>query len=527
MRIIVLSLLVLTVALAGGSCLPLVDTTRKAPETSLTMAIVITEPDADATVAAETPIRIRWTASNLSGAAGTVALVAESRTDFARTILQADVPVAGTGGNGEYTWETAGFSGPYSIYAQLAAGGKLVEVQAAGLVTIDPPATFEFTGPTTDQQFIKGETTSLAITYVGADNDATVTLGLDPDLLHGSGSSGDADDDDDSKSKRIAKEDTGNEVFIGEIELTAPTATAGTFAWAGKNTDGANVEDGTYYLFASVSDGVNPDFIVNGLARITVSTKEEEEDEGLIFDKPKKDSEFLRTVPTFELVYRINSDQNALVDIVLDPDEADGNGNERLLLSQQSVPGDTDPPTFAWDGHDSAGLDVPDGIYRALMDVTFAGSTAPQTAYAAGLVMRRTTQNQPLVALLKPGSQVKVLAGEYVNIAWRDDTPAELDGDGNVIQLPAADKAHVRLAIDDDPNPAEAVETDHAEIGLPMPPREAVLDNVYDTYNWRVPASLPHGTYYLFAYIYRGDPSNPPDHIAVAGGRIIVLEEEE
>lgn len=526
MRTIVLALLALTVALAGGSCLPLVDTTRSAPETSRTMAIVVSEPDADATVAAETPVRIRWTASNLSGGTGTITLIAESRTDLTRTTLQADVAITGTGGNGEYTWETTGFSGPYAIYAQLASGGELAEAQAAGLVTIDPPATFEFTAPTTDQEFIKGETTSLAISYIGADNDATVTLGLDPDLLHGSGSSGDADDDDDSKSKRIAKEDTGNEIFIGEIELTSPTATAGTFTWAGKNTGGADVEDGTYYLFASVSDGINSDFIVNGLAQITVSTEEEEEDE-LTFDEPDDDAEFLRTDPTFDLVYRVNSSQDALVDVVLDPDEADGNGNEYLLLSQQSVPADTDPPTFEWNGLDSAGLDVPDGIYRPFMAVTFVGSTTPQTAFAEGLVFRRTTENQPLVGLLKPGGQLKVTAGQYVNIAWRDDTPAEIDDDGNVIQVPAADKAHVRLWIDDDPDPAEVTETGRAEIALPMPPREAVLDDVYDTYNWRVPASLRAGTYYLFAYIYRGDPSNPHDHVSVAGGRIIVLEEDE
>ena len=63
MRIRLLVTLALSaVLLAGGTCLPLVDNTKREPITGRVLGIVIMDPTADRTVAQGTSILIDWSA---------------------------------------------------------------------------------------------------------------------------------------------------------------------------------------------------------------------------------------------------------------------------------------------------------------------------------------------------------------------------------------------------------------------------------------------------------------------------------
>ncbi|MBU0640748.1 MAG: hypothetical protein KKB50_17935 [Planctomycetes bacterium] len=113
---------------------------------------------------------------------------------------------------------------------------------------------------------------------------------------------------------------------------------------------------------------------------------------------------------------------------------------------------------------------------------------------------------QPLIALQTPAAIRTVSPGDYISIQWRDDDPTGL--------------ATVRLTVDDDRTPAEATETDGAEIEI-LANREAAKDGVLDSYSWQVPSTLTPGTYYFFAYIDRNGAA-PYDHNSVAPAIIVV-----
>lgn len=117
-------------------------------------------------------------------------------------------------------------------------------------------------------------------------------------------------------------------------------------------------------------------------------------------------------------------------------------------------------------------------------------------------MFRRSDENQPLIGLIAPSGVLTVNPGQFLNINWRDDVPDEDAG------------ATIRIAIDDDNLPAEAVETDEAEIEI-LADRDAVPDGVQDTFAYRIPASLTPGTYFIFAYIDATSATPDADHVSV------------
>ncbi len=157
----------------GGTCLPLVDNTVRAPAqgTVLSMALTIQSVDAntpDVNVPAGHLVQISWVAGNLTGDPATVTLLVESRTDLTRTTLVSDVAVAGTGGSGEVTWNTTGFSGPYVVYGQIQTAGRFVEKRTPGMITVSPASTTAFTAPAADAAVARGQTAlqPVAISWV-------------------------------------------------------------------------------------------------------------------------------------------------------------------------------------------------------------------------------------------------------------------------------------------------------------------------------------------------------------------------
>ena len=473
MRIAVLVLTGLVVSLIAGTCIPLVDNVQQDRTVGDNLAVSINDPSADETVLEGDIVSIEWTASNLTGAPATLALIAESRDDLSRTTLIDQLEVESTGDSGIHLWDTTGFSGPYSLIARIETAQQSFEEASFGLVTVDSPPLFEFISPVTDLTFESGD--SINIRWRGQDTDGTVSIGLDPDTSHSN----------------------SNDITIAEEGLPV-TIDRETTVWSGYSVEGTEVEGGTYNLFAVASDGVNADVTVNAGVQITVVV--EEEPEGVVVDEPAEDDEFVGG-GHFDIVYRTNQSVDAIVDVKIDTDETHDNGNEITILSQQFVEADDNPPTLEWDGNDSSGAAVDDGIYRTFVIVDIGGSST-LSAEADGLIFRRSVEDQPLIGMLTPSESETVDPGDSVTIEWRDEDENE-----------AAD---IRIVVDDDPST-----TPDGEIEI-LTGRDASGDGVQDRYVWQVPSgTLTVGTeYYIIGYIDDDGSGNR----SIAPGTIIVRD---
>ncbi len=495
-RKLVLVVLALGGLVAGGTCIPAggVDGEEDgALARAEKLAVAIQTVLADETVAAGDPVDIEWTAGNLTGQPATVTLLVESRTDLTTTVLTTTT-FDGTGEGGDYEWITSDFSGAYAIIARITAGDDAQEDQAEGIITVDPPPTFSFTAPTTVVNLDPHETPLIPVTisWVAGDTDGTAEIGIDTDADHGAG----AGDDEDKQEDR-------NETIIHTFTLADP-AEPNSIEWDGTDDSGNIVPAGTYYIYAIARDGVNADVLAEaeGFVVVAEAPEEEEEETGVVIAQPEEDAEFLVGGDPLEIEYRLNnSSSDALVDIKIDPDDNHRNGNEITILEQQFVEKDTDPDIFEWNGDDADGNAVDDGIYRIFLAVSYGAGT-PQTHEADALVFRRSAEDKPLIALLKPNSVQNVEPGDYVSIEWRDDDP---DGE-----------AKIWIEIDDDGVPGGAA----TEI---LSGRNASGDGVEDTYNWQVPslATVPADTYYLIVYI-DADDDGTAEHSSSSTAAVVV-----
>lgn len=473
----------------GTTCIPLSDEPAEVPPPPTSLGVSVQSPSADATVPQGTVLDIRWTAFNTSGLAGTASLYVESRADLTQTVLVDGVQVTNTDVTTTTSWETTGFAhGVYVIYAVVETSAAAVDATAAGRITIDARPTFEFTQPTEDATLTDEEDVTIGWEGFDPEGSARATIGLDADTDH----------------------ESGDEIFIHETQL--PTEqTEGTFDWGGDNLSGDAVEPGSYNLFALVSDDLNPEQMFDADVRITVPEPEEEEEPeepltlGIV--TPDEDTTFLVDDDPLEIEFSVNEFEDVLIDLKVDTDDDHANGNEQTILSQRLVAGGTETDTFDWDGTFADGTPVSDGIYRLFIAAN-TGGAGPEVAEADGLIFRRANEDKPLIALLEPKSVATGAPGGFIAIRWRDDDPTE--------------EATIRLALDDDPNPAEGEdgsdEDDMAEIEI-LEGREAVGDgDVQDSYLWQVPGTLAPGTYYVFAYI------GPDEQVSVAPAPFIIAD---
>ena len=524
MRIGFLAALALACLVAGGTCLPLVDNVSREPTSGASIGAAIVTPSEDEAVRQGDPVSVEWSASNLSGQTATVSILAESRSDptLPRTTLS-QFALSGTGDSGRLTWDTTDFAGTYAVVARIAAAGESSENIGAGLVTVDAPPTFEFTSPAEDVTYEQGD--SLAISWTGGDNDATLRIGLDPDASHlipaedgdtadgqedDADADGDADADDGAANELQSEVD--NEIFILERALPA-TSQADSFTWDGNDQEGNAVALGTYYLFAVITDGVNEDVIVDalGLVNVVEAGEDDADAEGLAVLQPADDVDMLPG-ESVDIEYQVEQPLDVLVDVKLDTDDNHGNSSWITIRSQEFVAEGETPDVWAWDGTDVDGNDVPAGIYRVYV-VASDGTeeSGPAFAQANGLIHRRDTADQPLIAILQPSDAQTVGRGDTVIFRWRDDDPGG--------------EATIRLTIDDDQNPGEGEvdsDDDLAEVEI-LDGREADPDDVRDSYTWQVLGTLPPGTYYVFAYI-DGDGDGDAEHTAVGPEPIIITD---
>ena len=454
----------------GGTCLPLELNPPQVPA-SEKLAITVPEPNTDRSVAQGDSVNILWNASNLTGAPAYLSFILESRDDLSRRTLVDRRELDATGMDETQVWNTASYKGRFAVIGHIEAGGLTREYTAKGIITVDAPPTFVFTSPTGDASYQLGADTPLKITWTGGDETATARIGLDPDTDH----------------------TNNNEIFIKDVTLTDPPA-AGSLDWTGQDESSNDVEPGTYNLFARVSDSLNPVLFVEGAGQITVLAKAPAEPNSPEILEPNVDTEF-RTEATLSIKYKTrNASDDVLVDLKIDTDDNHANGNEKTILSQLLVKANTDPNVFAWNGSDSTGVPVSDGIYRLLLVVSGATGT-PTTTESKALVFRRSTEHEPLIALVLPAATTKVNPGDFVNIKWRDNDPNGA--------------ATIRLTVSTSSTPGG---TEPKEI---LSGRPSAPEGVQTTFNWQVNSSFAPGTYYIFGEISSGNTSLAPGRVII------------
>jgi flagellar hook assembly protein FlgD len=231
------------------------------------------------------------------------------------------------------------------------------------------------------------------------------------------------------------------------------------------------------------------------------------------------DVEFLTSDGPLGIWFTLEEDDDVFADVRIDTDEDHSNGNEKTIQSRYLVEADEPDGHVAWNGDDSDGNAVDDGIYQVFLSIN-RGSGSSETMVADQLVFRRAEEEQPLIALLAPDGDVTIVyrEGGEVLIRWRDDDPSET--------------AKIRLTIDDDATPAQAIEPDDgpgAEEVIPSADwddLDPAGDGVEDTFTFYISDERAAGRYWIFAYIDR-DQEAPWDCIAVAAGQIVVEDPDE
>lgn len=502
-RTLALTLTICTAALLGANCDgPLIDLNENTPADEVQapreIGAAVIAPSIDRIVPVGAPITIEWTFGNLEGGEAVATVLVRKLDELAESILSGGILIEGRGVTQTLVWDTSGFAvGEYVVIVRVRAGDRDVDARSTGAITLNGAPELDFIEPIADVALEAGEAedpngpdptrTTIVWSAFDPDGDGAAMIGVDPDLDH----------------------DNGNEIILDEPMVTN-SAEVDRFVWDGTQ-DSERVEAGFYNVFAILSDGVNDDVIVEGLGRIEVLPEPNApEPIELAVTEPAEDTDFLSLERTLTIEFTLDEEEDVLVDLKIDEDDDHQNGNERTILAQRLIGTDTTEDRFDWNGNDSDGARVGNGIFRIFLALSRETGT-PQIIEAPGLVFRRPTAELPLIALLNPLEDRTVMGGDFVTISWRDDDPAE--------------DAEVRLTIDDDTLPNEAVETGVAELQI-LASRSASGDGVQDTFQYQVPASLAPDRYTIFAYIDR-DGVAPFDHVVASVGEVVIEDPEQ
>lgn len=402
MRYALLLLSLAVFVLPGATCLnPPLGADDPNLQTTL-IAITLNSPGRDRTVPQGTRVEVNFSAANNTGEPATITLFAENRANLATTTIHTVHNVEGTVGPITINWDTTDVpSGVYSLRARITDGTRTREHTAAGRITVDEAPAFVFLSPAVNTE--KQEDEDLPIRFRGADPEGRgrVRIALDPDADHAS----------------------GNEITIHEQELPT-TSREVTVNWNGRDSSGTAVDPGSYRYFAIIEDGVNVIREIEGLALIIVPEPEEPEPVDppieLGIREPSKNAEFIQGSPrALHIEFGVNNPAEALIDLKIDGDDNQSNGNEITILSQRLIEANKQTDSFGWNGTDTGGNPAQPGIYRLLI-VQSTGGAPTTRAGTAQIFLRNAT--------VTPSTQTWELAnGNWTLIAPADTPTARRD----------------------------------------------------------------------------------------------------
>ncbi len=498
MRTSLLALGVCVLLLGGGTCTPLFlpRSTEQVRGTSpRKLALSLLRPTADREVPLGTKIEIEFTVANLTGGQVVATVLLRDLSDGSEIVLEGGILIDGASTTHITTWDTAQIGGgQYRVRVEVSGGGVAAQESGSATITVNTPPSLEFLEPSADVR--------LGDLPPGLDDPNSFDPNNPIILIRWS-----ADDPDGDGQLQIGLDGNsdhtdGDEIILYDSLSVSDAPLIESRDWDGNDSSGQRVEAGTYTLFAKLSDNVNDDVFVEAPGRITVPPEPNEPQITLEFKSPADDTDLHDPNKPVEITWTLDEPNDVLVDIKIDTDDNHRNGNERTILAQRLIDKNTTEQSFNWNGDDSDGNPVPEGIYRIFL-VLNRGTPNPTLIDADGLVFKRDDPNQPLIALLEPASDQSLEAGAFLLLRWRDDDPS-----GN---------ATIRLELDDDDQPGETTETGDPPRVI-LTDREASGDGILDTFSFQVPADLAPGRYWFFAFI--GRPGQGDEHSSVAAGQL-------
>ncbi len=501
MRETLLVLAASALPLLGSTCIPLLgpDIATQQPRGTepRSLAVSLLAPTSDLSVPLGAVIDVEFTVVNLSGKEVVGSVLLRDLSDGSEIVLAGGIRISASSFNRVVRWDTAETGGgSFRLRVRVEGGGRVAEDSSPARIMVNTPPSLDFLEPSRDVR--------LGDLPPGLDDPNRFDPNSPFILIRWSASDPDGDGRLQIGLDRGTDHDSGDEIVLFDDLTIGETPLLESRDWDGTDVNGQRVEAGTYHLFARLSDDVNDDVLIDAPGRVIVPAEPNEPQIELGFKRPDEDVDLNDPNKPVEITWTLDEPNDVLVDLKIDTDDDHRNGNERTILAQRLIDKDTTEDTFDWDGDDSEGAPVPDGIYRVFL-VLNRGTGQPAIVEAGGLVFKRPDPNMPLIALLEPATDQTAEPGTFVLIRWRDDDPSG--------------SSTIRLEIDDDKQFGEA-----PEVGDPprviLEDREAEADGVLDTFSFQVPDDLPPGRYWVFAVIARSGQSD--EQTSVAGGQIEV-----
>lgn len=366
--------------------------------------------------------------------------------------------------------------GTYYVIAVLDDGAG-TELTDLSLGTIRVPLTF--TKPREDAELAE------------ADDSITIEWEMDHGGLGGSLSLGlDADLDHTSGNEEIL---AGGGPFDGSLtsfELIASMITAG------------ELEPGTYYLYAWIEQSGLDDMFVTAPVQITLGNFSPPTMEFVDLDDDLE--ALVGDTVTIEWDDE-DVDDNATIDLFVDPDQNHNNGNEIQLIWNRLEDPDGEDDRFAWNTTGQR----PDEYY---VFATISDGRDSVDVEADGRIILRNCQDCPLITLIQPSSVVSSDVTTTVAISWDDGVPSAQA----VIALYYVDFDETETLI------ADGIEANPDQAGDDLYEWDLLPDDLTES-------AVPEGAYDVKAYIKDGSASPTPgdfdgfDGWDVASGKVVVV----
>jgi len=364
--------------------------------------------------------------------------------------------------------------GTYYVIGVLDDGAG-TELTDLSLGTIRVPLTF--TKPREDAELAEADD-SITIQWEMDDGGlgGSLSLGLDADLDHTSG------------NEEIL---AGGGPFDGSLtsfELTASMITAG------------ELEPGTYYLYAWIEQSGLDDMFVTAPVQIILGNFSPPTMEFVDLDDDLE--ALVGDTVTIEWDDE-DVDDNATIDLFVDPDQNHNTGNEIQLLWNRLEDPDWEDDRFAWDTTGQR----PDEYY---VFATISDGRDSVDVEADGRIILRNCQGCPLITLIQPASVVSSDVTRTVAISWDDDVPSA----PAMIALYYVDFHQTETLI------ADGIEANPDQAGDDLYEWDLLPDDLTES-------AVPEGAYDVKAYIKDGSASPTPpgdfDGWDVASGKVVVV----